>query len=98
MVYRVLFFRYNLAKYKVRRLDDWKKHNGKFISLTDVLEVEGLGVKSLNKLCKTILRGETESINEVKDKRNIRSRGNYISPLLSQSQIKVLLIDTIVMK
>lgn len=52
------------------------------------MDVEGLGVKTLDKLCKNILHGDTDDnvIQEFKNKPN-RSRGQYLIPALSPYQI-----------
>lgn len=72
------------------KIEAWKKKNGVFDSLTDVLDVDGLGVKMLHKLCTTIIEAGNDNSNNVKEKPS-RTRGQILAPILTSSKINVKL-------
>lgn len=45
-------FRYNVSQIRIKNLLNWKDKHGSFKTLNDVLEVDGLGVKVLEKSAK----------------------------------------------
>ncbi|PNF27856.1 hypothetical protein B7P43_G09216 [Cryptotermes secundus] len=48
--------RFNVSKYRVNSLQRFRRKHGQFGTLDDVLEVDGLGVKVLERLCDSILK------------------------------------------
>ncbi|XP_063919875.1 uncharacterized protein LOC135134917 isoform X2 [Zophobas morio] len=46
---------FNIAQNKIRNLENYKKRKGPFKSLDELLDVDGLSVKTLEKLCKQII-------------------------------------------
>jgi hypothetical protein len=56
----------NIAQNKVKSLENYKKKNGPFKSLNELLEVDGLSVKLLEKLCKQIItNGSPEQVKQL---------------------------------
>ncbi|GLV44772.1 uncharacterized protein CBL_14657 [Carabus blaptoides fortunei] len=81
---------FSLPKQRIKKLDAWRKKNGQFNTLVDVLDVDGLGVKSLDKLCKNILHGNCDSDHGEVKKSPLKTRGQLLTPLLNTYQTKEL--------
>lgn len=82
-----------MPKQRIKKLDAWRKKNGQFNTLVDVLDIDGLGVKFLDKLCKSILLGDCNTDNGDVKKSTLKTRGQFLTPLLNTYQAKVRLID-----
>ncbi|KAK4872440.1 hypothetical protein RN001_014469 [Aquatica leii] len=62
---------------RVKNIKAWQQKQGSFTTLVDVLEVDGLGTKILEKLC-------TNITNEVPATINTKNRRQYLSPPLTK--------------
>lgn len=52
--------RFKIPKNRIKSINSWRNKKGAFHSLNDILEVEGLSVKMLEKLCQTIIHNSKE--------------------------------------
>lgn len=59
-------------------MSDWKKKRGPFKCLSDILEVEGLGEKKLEEICKNIANNNVSEV-KVKAKANKQAK-NLLLP------------------
>lgn len=87
-----LINRFNISQSRIKNLNSWKTKKGPFRSLSDILEVEGLSIKILEKLCVNIIGNtnthETSESMEATS-RAIKTRKQFISPTISNEQIEV---------
>ncbi|XP_055626669.1 uncharacterized protein LOC129768805 [Toxorhynchites rutilus septentrionalis] len=49
-------YKYNISKYRLKKIDDWRKKFGSFMTLDDVLELDGFGINVLRKFCDSIVK------------------------------------------
>ncbi|GJQ68748.1 hypothetical protein Trydic_g17280 [Trypoxylus dichotomus] len=79
-----------LSKFKVTRkvlknLMNWKNKKGPFTTVSEVLEVDGLGINILNKLCKSILLEDFTNLNKEKHLATNKLRKTIIVPTLIEN-------------
>lgn len=73
----------------------WRSKKGPFKSLADVLEVDGLGVKVLERLCESIIihnnqkNDKSGQNNNGKLSNNGKNRKQYLTPNLDNGRINV---------
>lgn len=84
-------YRFNVPQNRIKRLSTWKKKQGPFQKLTDVLEVDGLSVKVLEKLCEDIITNKTNILVENIGTTYNKSRKQFLVPALTYEQIEVCL-------
>lgn len=52
---------FNISKQRVRRIDLWKQKHGAFKSIEGILEVDGFGIKVLERFCDSILNNSSSA-------------------------------------
>lgn len=52
---------FNISKQRIMKIDSWKKQQGEFKSVSEILELDGFGLKVLEKFCESILATNSES-------------------------------------
>lgn len=55
--------KFDMTRGRVKNLEMWRIKNGPFHSLSEILEVEGLGEKVLERLCNSIILNKTNDNN-----------------------------------
>ncbi|EEZ99841.2 uncharacterized protein LOC103313039 [Tribolium castaneum] len=73
----------NVAQTNIKRLENYKKRNGPFKSLNELLEVDGLSVKMLEKMCKQLISDSTNS--NVKTTNENKKMRQILTPQLPAS-------------
>ncbi|KAF5272742.1 hypothetical protein FQA39_LY07769 [Lamprigera yunnana] len=75
----------DIPKNRIKNLKNWQKKWGSFGKVSDVLEVDGLGIKILEKICESIIErnGKTVPASKV-----LKNRRQYVTPLLTQDTLK----------
>ncbi|XP_017771178.1 PREDICTED: transcription elongation factor, mitochondrial isoform X2 [Nicrophorus vespilloides] len=65
--------RYDMSQARIKNLDMWRTKNGPFVTLHEILEVEGLGENVLDKLCKSIIfnRSTDKVVSTAKNRRQV---------------------------
>ncbi|PSN30256.1 hypothetical protein C0J52_24071 [Blattella germanica] len=92
--------RFDISKHRINNLQQFRHKHGPFCTLEEVLEVNGLGVKVLEKLCDSILKystspnkevenNESELINKVKSL-SVNSRSQIMTPIINPDQRTML--------
>ncbi|KAK9871488.1 hypothetical protein WA026_012861 [Henosepilachna vigintioctopunctata] len=81
------WFRLDISHSQIEKLQSWKSKKGPFLSINDVLDVDGIDVKDLAKILKSIVSDEPFTSNTKKHKMKIRQ---IISPQLSTDTINNL--------
>lgn len=85
----LLKFRFSLAKVRIKKLDQYRTKKGKFTNLEDVLDVDGFGIKVLEKFYNSILDARDDKgpiKNTLKDKKHL----SFLTPNLSENLRKVI--------
>jgi transcription elongation factor, mitochondrial len=59
---------FNISKQRIRKIEIRKQKQGEFKSLEDILELDGFGVKVLERFCDSILTAESQSSDDKEDK------------------------------
>lgn len=75
--------RYKIPQNRIRNIKSWRNKKGAFQSLSDVLEVDGLSVKVLEKLCETIISHDSKELplkQEDEDTTTKLNRRHLVSP------------------
>lgn len=81
--------RFNISQNKIKNLNSWKNKKGPFRSLSDILEVEGLSIKILEKICINIIANADKS-NEIQETKSItKTRKQFVTPSITNEQIEV---------
>lgn len=80
------FFRLNIPPMQVNKLRIWKTKKGLFRSISDVLDIEGIEVKNLIKICQSIILDKPVSSNR---KINVLKNRQLTSPILNSDTIEV---------
>lgn len=57
--------RFKVSQFRIKNIETWKNKKGPFRSLGEILEVEGLGEKLLQKLCEDIVNEKTTDLSSV---------------------------------
>ncbi|KAK9711216.1 hypothetical protein QE152_g25617 [Popillia japonica] len=76
--------RFNITQGRLKNLINWKNKKGPFTALSDVLEVDGLGINILDKLCQSILSNEEIDSSKQKSILVNKSKKNILLPNLSK--------------
>jgi transcription elongation factor, mitochondrial len=82
---------YNISKQRIRKIELWKQKHGEFSTLEDILELDGFGVKVLEKFCDSILTVAVENANEEKpneDESNLslmKKKQSYVTPTVLEA-------------
>lgn len=82
--------RFDVSQGRIRSLDSWRNKKGPFKSLADVLEVDGLGVKVLERLCESIVTNDKQTVVNIKVSNNSKNRRQFLMPQLSNEQTSIL--------
>lgn len=61
----LLNYRFNITKNRLLKIEIWKRKHGKFTNITDILEVEGFGIKVLDNFCKSIINNNSENVEKL---------------------------------
>lgn len=85
-----IFIRFNISQNRIKNLNIWKNKKGCFHSLSDVLEVEGLSVKTLEKMCLNIINN-IDKVHETIETVNktVKSKNKFVSPTIGADQMEV---------
>jgi hypothetical protein len=84
----IFCFRFDVSKGRINSLQQFRRKRGQFFTLDDVLEVDGLGVKVLEKLCDSILNdiygSEVEnSVDDPQVRKQLKSSKDYRRQILT---------------
>ncbi|KAF2883956.1 hypothetical protein ILUMI_22214 [Ignelater luminosus] len=87
--------RFDVSQSRIKNLEVWRNKKGPFKSLADVLEVDGLGVKVLERLCESIVQDNQKhdksgQTNNGKLSNNGKNRKQYLTPILDNDRINNL--------
>lgn len=90
--YHFLYCRYSITKVRLKKLEQYRNRKGKFNNLETPLEVDGFGIKVLDKFYKSVLderdnKKPTEKVVKGK-KRNL----GFLTPPLDENIRKVLFL------
>ncbi|XP_058066694.1 uncharacterized protein LOC131216265 [Anopheles bellator] len=55
-------YKYNISKYRLKKIEGWRKKFGTFMSLEQVLELDGFGVTVLRKFYDSIVHGPKQDV------------------------------------
>ncbi|XP_045462454.1 uncharacterized protein LOC123672393 isoform X3 [Harmonia axyridis] len=83
------FTRLNIPPAQIKKLAVWKTKRGPFNSVVDVLDIEGIDIKNLIKICRSIIRDKPVSIN--RNLTDVKNR-TLTSPVLTDDIIQALQI------
>ncbi|XP_045462453.1 uncharacterized protein LOC123672393 isoform X2 [Harmonia axyridis] len=79
------FTRLNIPPAQIKKLAVWKTKRGPFNSVVDVLDIEGIDIKNLIKICRSIIRDKPVSIN--RNLTDVKNR-TLTSPVLTDDIIQ----------
>lgn len=77
-----------MSQVKIKNLQSYKNKNGPFRSLNEVLEVDGLGIKLLEKLCEKIINNDNTTISPKKTVNGNRKLKQLIVPSLPTDLVR----------
>ncbi|XP_044272006.1 uncharacterized protein LOC123015953 [Tribolium madens] len=75
---------FNVAQTNIKKIENYKKRNGPFKSLNELLEVDGLSVKMLEKMCKQLILDSTNPNVKTTTNENKKTR-QILTPQLPTS-------------
>ncbi|KAI4470707.1 hypothetical protein MML48_1g09236 [Holotrichia oblita] len=78
--------KFNITQGRLKNLINWKNKKGPFTTLSDVLEVDGLGINILDKLCQSILSNEEIDSSKQKNLVVNKSKKNILLPNLNKKE------------
>uniref|UniRef100_A0A182QT18 Uncharacterized protein n=1 Tax=Anopheles farauti TaxID=69004 RepID=A0A182QT18_9DIPT len=78
-------YKYNISKYRLKKIEGWRRKFGTFLSLEQVLELDGFGVTVLRKFYDSIVHGPKEDA--VTAPKAIKKDVKFTTPLLSAQMI-----------
>uniref|UniRef100_A0A182UH13 Uncharacterized protein n=1 Tax=Anopheles melas TaxID=34690 RepID=A0A182UH13_9DIPT len=78
-------YKYNISKYRLKKIEGWRKKFGTFLSLEQVLELDGFGVTVLRKFYDSIVHGPKEDA--VVAPKAIKKDVKFTTPLLSAQMV-----------
>ncbi|XP_053680493.1 uncharacterized protein LOC128731400 [Anopheles nili] len=78
-------YKYNISKYRLKKIEGWRKKFGSFLSLEQVLELDGFGVTVLRKFYDSIVHGPKEDT--VTATKAIKKDVKFTTPLLTAQMI-----------
>lgn len=86
------FCRYKIPQTRIRNIKSWRNKKGDFQSLNDVLEVEGLSVKILEKLCESIINDNNREMIKTEDEENASKlyKKQYLSPTIENLDVSTV--------
>lgn len=73
-------YKYNISKYRLKKIEGWRKKFGTFMSLDQVLELDGFGITVLRKFYDSIV--ESPKNREVDAQKAIKKDVKFTSPIL----------------
>lgn len=85
---------FNISKQRVKRIEMWKQKHGKFESIEGILEVDGFGVKVLERFCDSILKApegieaKAEKVESKVDPGTVAKKQQFVQPSLLESSRK----------
>lgn len=85
---------FNISKQRVKRIEMWKEKHGKFKSIEGILEVDGFGVKVLERFCDSILNAspnvEAEIVETKLDSNTAKKKPQFVQPNLLEISRKMV--------
>ncbi|XP_058116647.1 uncharacterized protein LOC131287598 [Anopheles ziemanni] len=78
-------YKYNISKYRLKKIEGWRKKFGAFLSLEQVLELDGFGVTVLRKFYDSIVHGPKEDADVAP--KAIKKEVKFTTPALSPQVI-----------
>lgn len=78
-------YQFNISKQRIKKIELWKQKHGVFTSIEDILELDGFGVKVLEKFCDSILNSPAKSDEGEKkseDGKLSKKKPQFVSPIL----------------
>lgn len=82
-------FRYNISQTRIKSIKSWRNRKGSFQSLNDILEVDGLSVKVLEKLCESIITNLNHPTDQTSVKAVKINHRQFLSPPVTVETLNV---------
>lgn len=79
---------FNISKTRIKKIEMRKQKAGAFKSVDEILELDGFGIKVLEKFCESILKEsdiKIQAFNDAKENVATSKRSQFVSPVISDS-------------